>query len=209
MCNFMFLQHEVIPTRQVFKFQSINLQTPYLYGQSFKKGFQHLRPILAKSSNQPLTFYQCSSKQKTVLQFCLHPQIGRCVCQQTLKGLRKLLILHPGCTNEHRFPHFKNSQNSAFGHNLNLWIITFEISNFHEQNHFITKAYDSMQILVNFGNGGTSINRCPLDAMNWIMLNLVMVYWHIRCLWMQTDLWGGLWLWRKMIKTKKPVRTFG
>ena len=32
-----------------------------------------------------------------------------------------------------------------------------------------------MQILVNFENGGTCIHRCPLDAMNWIMLNLYVL----------------------------------
>ena len=32
----------------------------------------------------------------------------------------------------------------------------------------------SMQILVNFENGGTCIHRCLLDAMHWIMLNLLM-----------------------------------
>ena len=37
--------------------------------------------ILTESSNRPLTFNRFSSKPKRILQFYLHPQIGRCVSQ--------------------------------------------------------------------------------------------------------------------------------
>ena len=118
--------------------------------------------------------------------------------------------------------------------------ITFEISRFNEQNHFITKAYawrnslmqkwtlflrDSgrygsacqnlphhpMQVLVNFENGGTCIHRRLLDTMYWTMLNRLMVWFAdiFAYLGMQKELWDCLWLWRKMIKTKWLVRTFG
>ena len=43
------------------------------------------------------------------------------------------------------------------------------------------------------------------------MLNLLVVWFTevFTYLEMQTELWDCLWLWRKMIKTKWPVRTFG
>ena len=49
--------------------------------------------ILAKSSNRPFYFYWFSPKPKTILQFCLNPQIGRCVSQ--LRRFDKTLNITP------------------------------------------------------------------------------------------------------------------
>ena len=48
----------------------------------------------------------------------------------------------------------------------------------------------SMQIIVKFENGGTRIHLCLLDAMYWIMLNLLVVWFTdiFACLGMQTEL---------------------
>ena len=73
--------------------------------------------ILAKRSNQPLTFYQFSSNPKTFYQFSLNaknnleflftsPNRQICLSTLTFKGLTKLLLLHPGRADEHRYPHF-------------------------------------------------------------------------------------------------------
>ena len=97
--------------------------------------------------------------------------------------------------NQSKSYHFQNSQKSAICQKS-----LSEISNYHEQNHFITKAYDwrntfiqkwtlfqhnsgcygskyqnvTMQILVNFENGDTRIHRYLLCVMYWIMLNLLV-----------------------------------
>ena len=57
-----------------------------------------------------------------------------------------------------------------------------------------------MQILVNFENGGTCIHVSLLDAMNWIMLNLLVVWFTdiFAYLGMQTEMWNCLWLWQKI-----------
>ena len=61
-----------------------------------------------------------------------------------------------------------------------------------------------MQILVNFENEGTRIHRCLLNAMYWIILNLLVVWFTemLAYLDMQTELWDCLFRWRKMIKAK-------
>ena len=47
----------------------------------FKSSLSDCINILAKSSNWPLTFYRFSSNPQIILQFYLHPQIGRYVSQ--------------------------------------------------------------------------------------------------------------------------------
>ena len=99
------------------------------------------RYILAKSSNRPLPFYRFYSKPKTILQFYLHPKIGRCVsqlrhqkvCQNSQHCIQDALM-NTGTPifKIHKFQHFVTFCEKSI----------FEISNFHKQNHFITKAYD-------------------------------------------------------------------
>ena len=72
-------------------------------------------------------------------------------------------------------------------------------------------THHPMQILINFENGGTHYHWRLLDAMYWIMLNRSVVWFTdiFAYLEMQKELRDCLWLWRKIVKTKWPVRTFG
>ena len=97
--------------------------------------------ILDKSSNRPLIFCPFSSKPKSTLQLYLHPQIGRCVSQ-----LRREMVLQ---NSEHCMQDVPmNTGTPIFKIHKVQHFVTIcqksltEISNFHEQNHFITKAYD-------------------------------------------------------------------
>ena len=75
------------------------------------------------------------------------------------------------------------------------------------------KTYPTTQckFLLLLKMGGACIHRCLLDAIYWIMLNLLVVLFTdtYACLGLQTELWDYFWLWRKLVKTKWPVRTFG
>ena len=53
------------------------------------------------------------------------------------------------------------------------------------------QPHHSMQILVKFENGGTRIHLCFLDAMYWITLNLLVVWFTeiFAYLGMQAELW--------------------
>ena len=170
--------------------------------------------ILAKSSNRPLTFRRFSSKLKSILLFYLHPQIGRYVNQLKHQKVwqNSEHYIQDALMNTST-PIFKIHKSHQFVTICQKSLS--EISNF--QNHFITKAYDwrntfiqkwtlfqhdsgcygskcqniphhSMQILVNFENGGTHIHQCLLCVMYWIMLNLLVVWFTdiLACLDMQT-----------------------
>ena len=112
------------------------------YPLIFKNGqILGFSPILAKSSKRPLTFYRFSSKPKIILQFYLHPQIDRCVSQlrhwQFWQNSKHCIQDAPMNTGTpifkiHKFQHFVTFCEKS----------TVEISNFHKQIHFITKAYD-------------------------------------------------------------------
>ena len=98
------------------------------------------------NSAQPLTLrcrYTGQKFQTATYSFAFlftFPNIQMCQFAQTLNGLTKLLTLHPGRADEHRHPIFKihKIEHSETIRETSL----FEIANFYEQNHLITKAYD-------------------------------------------------------------------
>ena len=123
--------------KQVSQRATIAYLSPRWQGQiSFQKTY-----ILDKSSNRPLSFYPFSSKPTSTLQLYLHPQVGRCVSQfrneKVLQNSEYYMQDAPMNTGTpifkiHKIQHFVTVCRKSLP----------EISNFHEQNHFITKAYD-------------------------------------------------------------------
>ena len=95
--------------------------------------------ILAKSSYRPLTFCRFSSTPKSILQFYLHPHIGRCVSQlkhqKVWQNSEHYIQDAPMNTGTpifkiHKIQHFITICQKSLS----------EISCFHEQNLFITQV---------------------------------------------------------------------
>ena len=97
--------------------------------------------ILDKSSNWPLKVCRLSSKPKSILQLYLHPPIGRYVSQlRHEKVLQNFEHCMQDAPMNKGVPIFKIH---IIQHFVTLCQISLtEIYNFHEQNHFISKAYD-------------------------------------------------------------------
>ena len=132
---------------------------------------------------------------QTILQFYLHPQTGRCVSQLRHQTVWRDLYHYIQCVPMNTaIPIFKIHKIQQF---VTIWEKSlFEISKSHEQNHFITKAHDWRNRLMQkwkqflhgsgrfgsncqnlphhsmrtFENGGACIHRCLLWANYWIML---------------------------------------
>ena len=95
--------------------------------------------ILAKSSNRPLTFYRFSSNPQTIVQFYLHPQIGRCASQLRHQKVDKTLNITSRMCRWTQVPPFLKF--TKFSIIVTICEKTlFEIANFHEQYHFTTKV---------------------------------------------------------------------
>ena len=105
--------------------------SPYIH--SLDKLMVHILHILDKKSNRPLTCIDFLPNQSSV-----YMPIKQ-ICQSTLplKGLKEFLALYPGCADT---PIFKIHKIQHFVTICENFI--FKISIFHEQNHFVTMAYD-------------------------------------------------------------------
>ena len=134
----------------------------------------------------------------------------------TIKNLTKFLILHSGCIDEPpflKFTKFSILSEFVINHFLEYLIYISQTTPLLKQmteetdlckNEYFScmivvaldqnvKTYPnhSMQILVNFQNGGTSFDLCLLDTVDWIVLKPLVVWFTdiLAYLWLQIKLW--------------------
>ena len=161
--------------------------------------------ILAESSNRPLTFYRFSWKPKAILHFYIYPQTDRCVSllrHQTVSQ-NSLHYIQGAPMNTgtpiftiHKIQHFDTIRETSLVEIANFMSkTTYLLKNMteeidqcrNEHSSCITvvalgqnvKTYTTtqcMQIFVHFENGVACIHRCLLDAIYWIMENLLVVW---------------------------------